>query len=98
MTSIAPVLMAPPRAQSRAASQARSESHIAWLLVSPFLIGLFVFLIVPCIGVITLALTDWQLGQSSVNFTGLQNFVDLINDSVFHRSASNTLIYAALVT
>ncbi|MGE8940678.1 carbohydrate ABC transporter permease [Leptospira interrogans] len=66
--------------------------------MSPFLFGLLLFLILPCLGVVIMAFTDWQLGQNTIQFTGLQNLTELATDDVFRRSASNTLLYAALVT
>ncbi len=98
MTSLAAALttVQTPRTSKRLAAQ--RESRVAWLLVSPFLFGLLLFLILPCVGVVIMAFTDWQLGQNTIQFTGLQNLAELATDDVFRRSASNTLLYAALVT
>ncbi|WP_137389555.1 carbohydrate ABC transporter permease [Rhodoligotrophos defluvii] len=81
-----------------AQTAARTEARIAWILVLPFLAGAVVFLILPCIGVIAMALSDWQLGDSNIRFAGLQNFIELWRDDIFRQSAANTVFYAALVT
>ena len=64
----------------------------------PFLAGLVIFLVVPCVAVVVLALTDWQLGDTAIQFTGLKNFVQLAGDDVFRRSFSNTILFALTVT
>lgn len=99
MTSLALDAVAPAvDARPATRRKARVERRMAWLLVAPFLAGLTLFLVLPCIGVVALAVTDWRLGESGVRFTGLGNFIALAGDAVFLRSASNTLIYAGLVT
>lgn len=98
MTSAA--LPVPDTRPARAAAEplARQQAGLAWAFVLPFLIGLMIFLVVPCAAVVVLALTDWQLGSAAIKFTGLGNFVQLAADAVFQRSFANTLFYAATVT
>ena len=98
MTVLAPALTAVRTSQTSKRRTAQQESRTAWFLVSPFLLGLLLFLILPCLGVVIMAFTDWQLGQNTIQFTGLQNLTELATDDVFRQSASNTLLYAALVT
>ncbi len=98
MTVLAPALTAVQTSQTSKRRTAQREARTAWFLVSPFLLGLLLFLILPCLGVVIMAFTDWQLGQNTIQFTGLQNLTELATDDVFRKSASNTLLYAALVT
>lgn len=98
MRPLASTLTAPHGLRRLKRRAARAEARIAWLLMAPFLLGLLVFLVLPCVGVVIMAFTDWQLGQSTIRFTGLENLSQLATDDVFHRSASNTLVYAAIVT
>ncbi len=98
MTALAPALTAVRTSQTSKRQTVQRESRMAWILVSPFLLGLLLFLILPCLGVVIMAFTDWQLGQNTIQFIGLQNLTELATDDVFRRSASNTLLYAALVT
>jgi multiple sugar transport system permease protein len=80
------------------AMRCRTEGRIAWLFVTPLLCGLVLFLIVPCLAVMAIAFTDWQLGAGRISFTGLDNFAELARDSVFRTSAANTIAYALMVT
>jgi multiple sugar transport system permease protein len=75
----------------------RTEGRIAWLFVTPLLCGLVLFLLAPCLAVLAMAFTDWQLGAGRISFTGLDNFVALAGDSVFRISAINTVAYALMV-
>ena len=77
---------------------ARQQGRLAWPFVMPFLAGLVIFLVVPCVAVVVLALTDWQLGDTAIHFTGLKNFVQLAGDDVFRRSFTNTVLFAVTVT
>lgn len=70
----------------------------AWLFTTPFLVGLSLFFLLPCVAVVGIAFTDWKLGQSTIGFAGLANFRELFGDRVFAISARNTLVYALLVT
>ena len=54
-------------------------------------------LVGPTLAVVALAFTDYQLGAQSLEWIGLGNFRDLVNDRTFWKSLSNTLLYAAIV-
>jgi multiple sugar transport system permease protein len=86
-----------PIAQRPDALRRRADSHIAWLFVAPLLCGLVLFLVGPCLAVLVMAFTDWQLGAGQIRFTGLDNFAELANDRVFRISAANTVAYALMV-
>ncbi len=83
---------------SAADPRRRGASLVAWLFVAPFVLGLALFLVIPAVGVVALSLTDWRLGEQTVSFAGLANFAELAGDATFRRSASNTLLYALMVT
>ena len=75
----------------------RGEARAAYLLLTPnlFLLGLFVF--VPLVGaaVISFQRTD---GFGSGTFAGLANYVRLASDGLFWRSLVNTTAFTLLVT
>jgi multiple sugar transport system permease protein len=81
----------------RRAVRRRAEGRMAWLFVAPLLCGLFLFLLLPCLAVLAMAFTDWQLGAGRINFTGFANFADLASDNVVRISAGNTVAYALIV-
>jgi len=75
----------------------RGESAIAWLFVAPFLVGLVLFLLIPCLAVLAMAFTDWQLGAGHISFTGLANFAEIASERNVRISAGNTIAYALMV-
>ena len=94
----APALaLAPAPAPARPRIGLRRQA-MAWALAAPFLIGLTLFVLLPCLGVLVMAFTDWQLGARDIAFAGLDNFTELFGDRVFAISAANTLLYALMVT
>ncbi|MEQ8348213.1 MAG: sugar ABC transporter permease [Sneathiellaceae bacterium] len=60
--------------------------------------GLTLFLLLPCLGVLAMAFTDWKLGDAQISYAGLDNFRELFGDRVFAISAANTALYALMVT
>ena len=72
------------------------ESSLGVLLMLPGLMILAVFLAYPFFLGIWLSLTDTRIGMPG-EFIGLWNYVDLLEDEIFHQTAWNTMIYA-LVT
>ena len=72
------------------------ESSLGVILMLPGALLLMVFMAYPFFLGIWLSLTDSGIGRVG-RFIGLQNFVDLLSDTIFHQTARNTLIYA-LVT
>ncbi|WGR93357.1 sugar ABC transporter permease [Bradyrhizobium sp. ISRA435] len=51
----------------------------------------------PAIGVLVIAVTDWQLGARSLSFIGLANFREVFSDPVFRASLVNTISYVLIV-
>ncbi|MDO5641052.1 MAG: sugar ABC transporter permease [Paracoccus sp. (in: a-proteobacteria)] len=63
--------------------------------LSPYIIGLLVFTMVPFLASLYLSFTDYNLISSPV-WSGLENFRDLMSDRTFRRSLNVTLIYVFL--
>lgn len=65
-----------------------------WLLLSPAIVFLALVIGGPLIGTLLIALTDWN-GIKKPNFTGLQNFITLWQDNVFHAALINNFKWMA---
>lgn len=69
-----------------------------WLFMSPFIISLVVFGIIPVIYSVCMSLFSYNLYEPAV-FVGLNNFRSLLlEDDEFSKAIKNTLIYAFTVT
>ncbi len=72
------------------------ESSLGLLLMLPGTLLLVIFMAYPFFLGLWLSLTDSMIGHAG-RFVGLQNFVNLLHDSIFRQTARNTFVYA-LVT
>lgn len=66
--------------------------------VSPFLIGLALFLFFPFLASLGLSFTDYHLQDrwSDAHFIGASNYVEMFADYTFRKSLWTTLIYVAI--
>ena len=67
-------------APSRKPSYNRREAITAWFFNTPYLLYSVIFLAIPLVWAIWLALTDWNLISPDYNFLGIQNFISLFTD------------------
>jgi len=63
------------------------------LFVSPWLVGLSVFLLYPILASLYFSLCEYSVLMKP-HFIGLGNYVDLFTDAVFWKALGNTLYYA----
>jgi multiple sugar transport system permease protein len=65
--------------------------------VAPALILVITFVIAPLIFALYMSLTNWPL-IGSYEFVGLRNYLNIVQDTGFHRAVGYTLLYTAIVT
>lgn len=94
VTGNRPAAPAPARpATVRGARRRRlTEAATAWTFLSPNLLLVGVFLIVPLVLALLLSFQS-SSGLGPTSWVGLRNYSDLLNDPVFWRSFLNTLIF-----
>lgn len=73
----------------------RHESLTAYLMLSPSLVGVGLFLIVPFLLVFVISMTNWNL-ISDPSFVGLDNYKWLFSGNSFVKSLTVTLIFTAI--
>jgi multiple sugar transport system permease protein len=95
MADAALMTMAPPR--KRALSIWRLQSLLPYALSAPAAFLMFILLIGPVLAVVFISFTDWQLGETTIEFIGFKNYQDMFVDEVFLKSLANTVIYVGLV-
>lgn len=66
-------------------------------LVGPATLALVVFIFVPVAIVAVLSFTDYQFGASTLNWSGLENYIKLFSSTLGRRAVTNTLLYVAIV-
>ncbi len=72
--------------------QGSKTKTIPYLMVSPYLLHFFVFVLFPVVFSLFLMFFRWNI-ISPMEYIGLQNFYKLFQDRMFFKSLGNTLIF-----
>ena len=75
---------------------AHTQNRILWLFLTPALLMIFVFTVIPSAWAIYVSFTDLALaGPKALDYTfvGLKNYIKLFTDRNFHHSLSLTIQY-----
>jgi multiple sugar transport system permease protein len=75
----------------------KGESLAGWLLTLPAAIAFLLLLLLPTLAAVTLAFTDYELGEWPPHWIGLENFSEMWTDRGFRTSFRNTVVYVAIV-
>ncbi len=74
------------------------EKIAAYVFITPAVILLLAFLILPALSTIRYAFTDYNiLRPNNIHFCGLENFKDLLSDKDFKKSLFNTFYFTIIV-
>ncbi len=71
----------------------REETRTAWLYLSPALAHLALFVGFPVAYGFWLSLNEWNMISPRMTFVGLDNYVDLLDDPLFHEAFVNTAYF-----
>lgn len=69
------------------------KEHWFYLLITPWLIGLIAFFLLPLTGALGMTLFEWHLPQPP-QWVGVQHFIRLTADPLFSKTLQNNLLYA----
>jgi multiple sugar transport system permease protein len=76
------------------------QALIAWSFGLSFLLLFAVFMVIPIIAAAVTSFTDLTSrdirNPFSVDFIGIQNYVNVLTDPKFHKAASNTVVYVVV--
>jgi ABC-type sugar transport system permease subunit len=89
----------PPRAAGPATRRrARRRTYVwSYLYLAPMMVLLLAFVVYPIVASLGYTFYRWNgIGDPS-DFVGLDNFRQIVNDSIFWRSLGHTFVYAAVV-
>lgn len=75
---------------------ARREALIGLAFISPWLIGFFIFTLLPMLATITFTFTNISLSTEGTRFVGLQNYLTLVRDAQVRQSLLITLKFALI--
>jgi multiple sugar transport system permease protein len=76
---------------------ARRKQWWGWLFISPWLIGLLAFTILPMLASLVFSFTEFNLNDArNIKFNGINNYLDLLKDPNVGISLGVTLRFAVL--
>jgi ABC-type sugar transport system permease subunit len=73
----------------------RGDAKLAWILISPALLGFVVFAAYPTLRGVYLAFTNFKV-FTPPQWAGLDNFIELIHDDVFWSALGVTIYFVVL--
>jgi multiple sugar transport system permease protein len=100
-TDVRPVAVEPrsevPVRRRRGNGSLTHPARTGLLLVTPAVLFVAVFVLVPLAFALVISLTNWPL-IGTVKFSGLKNYTAIASDAAFAKSVLYTLLYTAIVT
>ncbi|HUN08430.1 MAG TPA: sugar ABC transporter permease [Aggregatilineales bacterium] len=99
MSSVDATRVMPPQEvapQRKKATLEQQQRRWGWVFLSPWIIGFVVFTAAPIIASLIFTFTDFNLGQSEINFVGLKNWERLLNDPLALTALGVTLKFALI--
>lgn len=72
----------------------QKERKLAMILIAPAVLYLIIVMGLPLIWAVYTSLTDKVIGAAEVNFIGIANYIDIIQDPIFQKALLNTFIFA----
>lgn len=73
----------------------RYKTILPWLLVSPYILHLLVFVAFPILFSVFLTFNKWNI-ISPMEYIGLSNYSRILQDSLFWKAVGNTLIFLVI--
>jgi multiple sugar transport system permease protein len=92
LSSIRRVKARTPEERQFQRKEAGRDNKAGYLFLAPWLVGLVVITIGPMVASLYLSFTDYSLIQAP-QWTGLENYVRMLNDARLHNSLKVTFIY-----
>ncbi len=74
------------------------ETRTAWLFITPYLIGYFIFHFLPIFMSLLMSFTDIRFITTldETNFLGLGNYIEMFGDDKFLNALVNSLLFSAM--
>ena len=84
------------------AARRTSEARAGWAMSTPALIAIAIFFVVPAVASLFLSFTDFDIyalaNLDNLRFVGFRNYERLIENPLFWKAMSNTLLFVAVGT
>jgi multiple sugar transport system permease protein len=80
------------------ASQSRYQNHNGYIYILPWIIGFFVFTLIPMLFSLALSFCKWDIvtGLSTIKFINLDNYKNMLKDRKFWKALEVTFKYCLI--
>lgn len=85
----------PPGGRGRGRTFARAQAGMGLLFVTPSILLFLIFVILPAITALYLSFTRYDI-LTPAQWIGLDNYKRILDDTLFHRSLRNIVMYVAM--
>ena len=86
------------KGESRVGKLDRAQARAGWLMATPAMVGLVLFVAVPFVLAVVISLTNLRLGAPlPLEFVGFRQYVRILSDPVFLRALLNNTLFALVV-
>lgn len=85
----------PPRRSQKLSGPRRSESRWGLLLAAPAALHILIWVGIPVLAAFVLSFTDYDMIERP-SFVGVQNYLELLGDTIFWKGVVNNLIMAVV--
>ena len=85
-------------AKPRVTNSMRRQNRYGYGFIAPWLVGLFVFTLIPMLFSLVLSFCKWDIvtGLSTIKFVGIQNFSKLFTDKKFYKALEVTFKFCLI--
>lgn len=80
----------------RLTARNRSEYLAGYILILPAIVFYAVFVVWPLLGTFRFSFFDWNGVSAAMDFVGVNNYTDLIQDPYFWKTLKNNLVWVVL--
>ena len=79
-------------------SKARQDTKWGYFFISPWILGLLLFTLIPIVFSLYLSFTEWDIvtGLQTIKFVGLENYRELFHDRKFAISLGVTFKFSLI--
>lgn len=83
---------------NRLSGAARQENRMGYMFIMPWLLGFFIFTLIPMLFSAVLSVCDWDIvtGLSTIRFVGGKNFAKMLADDRFWKSLEVTFKFCLI--
>lgn len=86
-----------PQVRLKSSNGKRKETLLAWLFLSPSLLGFIIFMFWPLVNTFYLSFFKWNMVSPTKSMVGIDNYISLLKDPGTIQIFTNTILYLVVL-